>query len=331
LISTDNITEFIFDPSIPFGSRLGKILDYQLQHVSPFRLFAGLTEKEITGRQIDADFSDWSALPYLPIELFRSHRIISGEFEAEMEFHSSGTTGTTTSRHLIAAPSVYHKSLLMGFEDQYGPASDWSIFALLPSYLEQEHSSLVHMTGELMRAGDQSAGGFYKYNYEAMMTGLKQPNNRKKLLIGVSFALWEFAERYQGADLSDVIIMETGGMKGRRREIVRDELHEILQSAFHTDTIHSEYGMTELLSQAYSSGKGIFRCPHWMKVLVRDPYDPFRISPSGKGVLNIIDLANVYSCSCLATNDVGVVYPDGSFEVKGRLDGSALRGCNLLF
>ena len=270
-------------------------------------------------------------IPFLPIRFFKTYPIQTGSFSPETVFESSGTTQTGNSRHYIKDLNVYRKSFLQNWQQQYGPVKDWCIIGLLPSYLEREHSSLVFMADELIRLSGDANSGFYLYEYEklhTLLTRLEQ-EKQKTMLIGVTFALLEFAEKYP-LPLKHTVIMETGGMKGRRREMTRQEVHDLLKKAFGIHTVHSEYGMTELLSQAYSAGEGIYNCPPWMKVLVRNEEDPFEIKEKGSGVLDIIDLSNLYSCSFIATDDVGVVAANGSFTVQGRVDNSDIRGCSLL-
>jgi len=236
-----------------------------------------------------------------------------------------------SSRHLVKDLSLYRESFTRGFELFYGSASEYCIIGLLPSYLERENSSLVLMADDLIRQSGHPQSGFYLNEFDKLAALLRELESReqKTLLIGVSFALLDFAEQYP-IPLKHTIIMETGGMKGRRKELIRQELHAILQQSFSLSAIHSEYGMTELLSQAYSKGEGIYHCPPWMKILLRDDEDPLRVITSGSGVVNVIDLANIHSCSFIATDDAGKVYPDGSFEILGRVDGSDMRGCSLL-
>jgi hypothetical protein len=272
-----------------------------------------------------------NAIPFLPISFFKSHTVSTGSFEPEQVFESSGTTQTTNSKHLVKDINLYRKSFTKAFELFYGPAKYWCIIGLLPGYLERKNSSLVMMVDELIKESDHPDSGFYLYDFERLHNTLQrlELQGTKTLLIGVTFALLDFAEKFP-MKLKHTIVMETGGMKGRRKEITRAEMHEILQRNLGVSSIHSEYGMTELLSQAYSKGDGRYVCPPWMKVLVRDEEDPLMVKNSGSGVLNVIDLANVYSCCFLATEDVGKVYEDGSFEVWGRLDNSDIRGCSLL-
>ena len=271
-------------------------------------------------------------IPFLPISLFKSHTVKTGDWKASLIFRSSGTTGTATSRHFLRDNDWYKEISLRGFKQQYDKVENYCILALLPSYLERKDSSLVFMVNEFIAQSKYSESSFFLKHSDHLSAALEKCKTQKTptLLIGVSFALMDFAEA-QPQDLSHCIIMETGGMKGRRKEIIRSELHDFLCSAFKTDRIHSEYGMTELLSQAYSKGAGIFRASPTMRLLCREMNDPFHILPSGKnGLLNIIDLGNVDTCSFIATDDVGRVYDDGSFEVLGRLDGSDMRGCNLM-
>lgn len=270
-------------------------------------------------------------IPYLPVSFFKTHPVKTSDFIPEAIFESSGTTGTKSSRHEIKRLSLYKRSFTTAFEQFYGPAGDWCIIGLLPAYLERTHSSLVVMVDELIRLSGHSNSGFYLYDHETLYGLLQQLETRgqKTLLIGVTFALLDFAEKY-ALPLRHTVVMETGGMKGRRKEITRPELHEFLTKRLGLPVIHAEYGMTELLSQAYSGGKGLFTCPPWMKVLPRMEDDPLETCERGEGILNIIDLANVYSCSFLATEDIGRVYPDGRFEVSGRVDNSDVRGCSLM-
>lgn len=274
-----------------------------------------------------------SEIPFLPVEFFRNHKIISGDYPVVMIFESSGTTGVTPGKHFITDINLYEESFLNAFRLFYGDPEEFLIAALLPSYVERGNSSLIYMADNLIKKSRQNGSGFYKEDLADLIQTLKQAKkaNKKTLLIGVSFALLDLAELIS-PDLSGVIVMETGGMKGRRNELTRFELHAILKEKFNVPSIHSEYGMTELLSQAYSKGNGIFYCPPWMKVLIRDPRDPLTIySESGKtGGINIIDLANINSCSFIATGDLGRVHEDGGFEVLGRFDSSDIRGCNLL-
>jgi len=271
-------------------------------------------------------------IPFLPIEFFKSHNVVSVDAEADVTFTSSGTTGMITSSHIVTDVSWYVDSFRKAFELFYGDIKSYTVLALLPAYLERAGSSLIYMADDLIKQSDNPDSGFYLYNHQDLYDQLikQQQAGKPTLLIGVTFALLDFVESYT-INFPELIVMETGGMKGRRKEMIREELHDTLCAGFGVDKIHSEYGMTELLSQAYSKGEGIFNCPPWMKIMIRDTNDPFTNLPSGKiGGINIIDLANINSCSFLATQDLGKVEADGSFEVLGRFDHSDIRGCNLL-
>jgi hypothetical protein len=272
-----------------------------------------------------------SAIPFLPVSFFKTESVKTTDFVPEVVFTSSGTTGMVASRHAVKDPGLYKQSFTEGFLRAYGPPREWCIIGLLPSYLERGSSSLVMMVHELIGLSGHPDSGFYLYEHEALFRVLQrlERQGQKTLLIGVSFALLDFAERYT-MRLHHTVIVETGGMKGRRREITRPELHACLCDRFGVDVIHAEYGMTELLSQAWSPGHGLFTCPPWMRVLVRAEDDPLDVRTEGEGIINIIDLANCWSCAFLATEDVGRVLPDGRFEVNGRVDNSDLRGCSLL-
>jgi phenylacetate-coenzyme A ligase PaaK-like adenylate-forming protein len=270
---------------------------------------------------------------FLPVEFFRNHKITTGDLSVEMIFESSGTTGVTTGKHFVNDLRIYEESFLRSFRLFYGEPEQFLIAALLPSYTEREGSSLVYMADHLIKRSQNPHSGFYKDNIERLILTIKRAKEEKQkvLLLGVSFALVDLAENYS-PDLSGVIVMETGGMKGRRKELTRSELHNTLKEKLNLLSIHSEYGMTELLSQAYSKGDGIFYCPPWMKIIIRDPQDPLTLynEPAGTGGINIIDLANINSCSFIATGDLGKVHEDDGFEVLGRFDNSDIRGCNLL-
>lgn len=275
---------------------------------------------------------DVNDIPYLPISFFKTERIVSNPKTPEKIFTSSGTTGSTTSSHYVTDIALYEDSFNQGFTRFYGDASEYVFLALLPSYLERSGSSLIHMANALIKQSKHPESGFYLDNLNELANKLAKidASGKKVILLGVSFALLDLVENYS-FNLKNTIVMETGGMKGRRKEIIRPELHKILCQGFGVAEIHSEYGMTELLSQAYSKGNGIFYCPPWMKVTARDTEDPLTLLNNGKtGGLNIIDLANINSCSFIATQDLGKVYNNGSFEVLGRFDNSDIRGCNLL-
>ena len=271
-------------------------------------------------------------LPFLPIEFFKTHQVLRKGNKPEAIFRSSGTTGSLLSQHSVTRLALYRESFLSGFERFYGPANEYCILAMLPSYRERPDSSLIYMVTELIRRSGHPLSGFAGSSPESLYPILDQleKSQARVLLLGVSFALLDLATRHP-RPLKNTIVMETGGMKGRRKEMVREELHKILCDGFGLQQIHSEYGMTELLSQAYSKGSGIFRCPPWMQVRTRDPEDPLSPVDFGRtGGIDVIDLANQDSCSFLATQDLGRLYADGSFEILGRFDHSDIRGCNLM-
>ena len=272
-------------------------------------------------------------IPFLPVSFFKNHKVLTGTNTTETVFESSGTAGSNTSRHYISDLGIYEESFIEGFRFFYGDPSDYLITALLPSYSQRENSSLIYKMNRLIINSKFSDSGFYNNDPLKLINILKKAkeNGIKGLLLGVSLALLDLAEKY-APNLSDIIIIETGGMKGKRKEIIRKELHNILKAGFNVQNIHSEYGMTELLSQAWSNGDGLFYCPPWMKVFIRDPQDPLTIfGGSGRtGGINIIDLANINSCSFLSVNDLGKLHEDGGFEVLGRFDSSDIRGCNLM-
>ena len=271
-------------------------------------------------------------IPFLPIQFFKSRKVLSSLDEIQETFKSSGTTGSSTSKHLVTNINLYKESYLKGFAHFYGNIEEYTVLALLPNYLERQGSSLVFMVADLIEKSKKAASGFYLDNIQELADKLLElnRNGQKTLLIGVSFALLDLIEMQQ-FNLKNTIIMETGGMKGRRKELVREELHTILQNGFGVTEIHSEYGMTELLSQGYSKGNGVFETPPWMKILTRDTEDALSINASGKnGGINVIDLANYNSCSFIATQDLGKVYENETFEIIGRFDNSDIRGCNLM-
>ncbi len=278
-------------------------------------------------------------IPFLPIEFFKSHTILSTNNPVQETFTSSGTTGIQTSKHLVTDVSLYEQSYQLAFSNFYGNIEDYAILALLPSYLERNGSSLIYMVDDLIKSSNNENSGFYLNNYDELVSKLIELDSAGQniLLIGVTYALLDLIEQ-QKFQLKNTIIMETGGMKGKRKEIIREELHEILCNGFGVKAIHSEYGMTELLSQAYSLGNGIFECPNWMHILIRDTEDALSYVEDGKtGGINVIDLANINSCSFIATQDLGKKYPNnhasrqtGSFEILGRFDNSDIRGCNLM-
>ncbi len=302
-----------------------EIFRFQYENVSLYRNFCNLLNTNVSGVKKIED------IPFLPIQFFKNHKILAEGFSEETIFTSSGTTGSITSKHFVADLKLYEESFLNAFKKQYGNPSDYSILALLPSYLEREGSSLIYMIESLIEKSNNQNSGFYLYEVEALIEKLKflEENNQKTILIGVSYALLDLIEK-KSFQLKNTIVMETGGMKGRRKEMIKEELHEILQNGFGVEKIHSEYGMTELLSQAYSKGDGIFSCPPWMKILTRDTEDALTYTVGKTGGINVIDLTNLYSCAFIATQDLGKTFSNGTFEVLGRFDSSNIRGCNLM-
>jgi phenylacetate-coenzyme A ligase PaaK-like adenylate-forming protein len=323
-INPDRI--FSVSESQDFDQLALEIFDYQVRNCEIYARYVhnlGIDIKKI---------KDLESIPYLPIEFFKSQNINCSKAEADIIFSSSGTTGQIQSRHFVMDIDLYIQSYRTAFKLFYGDISKYTILALLPSYQEREGSSLIYMVNDLIRLSQNPKSGYFLNEQDLLKQTLEQLNTSKTqtILIGVTYALIDFAEN-NAIKFPELIVMETGGMKGKRREILRTELHEVLCAGFGVPKIHSEYGMTELLSQAYSKGSGIFQTPPWMKIRVRDTNDPLTILGNGaSGGLNIIDLANVYSCSFIATQDLGKSYPDGSFEVLGRFDHSDIRGCNLL-
>lgn len=301
---------------------------FRIQHRTNtvYREFCNLMEiKPNRVRQLDQ-------IPFLPIEFFRTRKVVTGQADNPYIFTSSGTTGSLPSKHFVSDIRLYERSFLQTFEYFYGPVNNFCILALLPSYLEREGSSLVYMVQDLIRRSSHPDSGFYLDNRKDLKTVLTRlsDTNTPILLLGVSFALLDFVEAFH-LQLKGAIVMETGGMKGRRKEMIREELHATLKAGFGLDRIHSEYGMTELLSQAYSQGDGLFRTPPWMEIKIRDMGDPLSYLEEGRtGGVNIIDLANLHSCSFVATQDLGKKHLDGTFEILGRFDQADIRGCNLM-
>ncbi len=303
-----------------------EVFKFQFEHNAVYRSFCDLLYKH------PSDVTSLEQIPFLPIEFFKTHTIISTNKPTKATFTSSGTTGSIVSKHHVVDLDVYKQSFRTGFESFYGTIENYTVLALLPSYLEREGSSLVYMANDMILQSKQPESGFYLHDLEALKNTLTslEAKGQKTLLIGVSYALLDLIEAYS-FELKHTIVMETGGMKGQRKELVKSELHALLKQGFGVDTIHSEYGMTELLSQAYSKGGGVFKTPPWMKVLTRDPEDALSIQPIGKsGGINIIDLANINSCAFIATQDLGKIRSDGTFEILGRFDQSDIRGCNLM-
>lgn len=314
-----------------------EVFRYQYEHNTVYRQFCSAV------RRNPMQVGKITEIPFLPIRFFKTHEVITGTFIPETWFESSGTTGMVNSRHQVRSLALYRESFTRAFELHYGDPGEWCVLGLLPAYLERQHSSLVVMVDELIKMTGHPQSGFYLYDYDRLRDTLTDLESRgqRTLLIGVTFALLDFAARFP-MPLRHTTIMETGGMKGRRKEITRAELHEQLGLAFNSPPIHSEYGMTELLSQAYSTDNGIFYPPPWLRVLFRDEDDPFALSstsewqPGGgtrrvkNGVINVIDLANIDSCCFIATDDMGRMHPDGGFEVLGRIDNADIRGCSLM-
>lgn len=303
-----------------------KVFRYQYDNNAVYRDFCIFLKKD------KQNVKSVKEIPFLPIQFFKSHEVLSSIDPIQETFTSSGTTGMVTSRHLVTDLSYYEQSFRMAFSQFYGNIEDYAVLALLPSYLERKGSSLIYMVEDLIQGSNNPDSDFYLHNYDELITKLTTLDNAGQniLLIGVTYALLDLVEK-QSFDLKNTIIMETGGMKGRRKEMIREELHDVLCKGFGVSKIHSEYGMTELLSQAYSLGGGIFECPPWMDILVRDTEDALSYVDYGKtGGINVIDLANINSCSFIATQDLGKKYPNQSFEVLGRFDNSDIRGCNLM-
>jgi hypothetical protein len=308
-----------------FHEKALELFRFQYRENALYRLFADRFEV------MPARVTALHQIPFLPVSFFKTVSVKTGNFEPEIVFESSGTTGQATARHFLRNSDLYRESFVKGFEFFYNDPKGYCILGLLPAYLERKGSSLIYMVDELIRLSGHTQSGFYLYDFEKLhiVLGELEKNKQRTLLIGVSFALLDFAEQYS-MHLSHTLVMETGGMKGRRKELTRVELHEILKTKLGISCIHSEYGMTELLSQAYSAGQGIYKPVPWMKMLVRDEDDPLHLRESGEGLLNIIDLANQDSCAFIATDDVVKLYEDGSFEVLGRIDNSDIRGCSQL-
>ncbi len=323
-MDTDSI--FNIKTNAQFESKVFEIFNFQYKNNTVYREFCNHFKKT------PSNINGVHDIPFLPIDFYKSKKVVSTTEIPQTIFTSSGTTGSIVSKHYVENIELYEKSYIKGFETFYGPIKDFCVLALLPSYLERKGSSLIYMANDFIAQSKHKESGFYLNDLSDLKETLEtlKKGNIKTLLIGVSFALLDFVEEYN-LDLKNVIIMETGGMKGRRKEMIREELHYTLKKGFGVVNIHSEYGMTELLSQAYSKGNGIFNTPPWMKVLVRDPEDPLSYHSTGKtGGINVIDLANIYSCSFIATQDLGKIHQDDSFEILGRFDHSDIRGCNLM-
>ncbi|MDD2386395.1 MAG: acyltransferase [Bacteroidales bacterium] len=298
---------------------------YQYQNNKTYREFCDLLN--INTSNIDHP----TKIPFIPIDFFKTHKLISGLDNAEMILKSSGTSGSEISKHFVTDIKLYEQSFINNFDFFYGNPNKYAILGLLPSYLERTGSSLIYMVSKLCELSKNSMSGFYLNNYDDLNTHIIQleKSHSKYILIGVSYALLDLAEKYS-PKIQNGIVMETGGMKGRRQELTKEELHKILAQSFSTQNIHSEYGMTELLSQAYSKNKGLFRSPPQMRTYIREHNDPLSVKKIGTGAINIIDLANINSCCFIATSDLGIVYKDNKFSISGRLDNADIRGCNLM-
>ncbi len=329
-ITLNNIKQAVFSirGEEDFNVVALKVFRYQAEQNKVYKRFL-----ELIGCKV-AEVEHYSEVPFLPIQFFKSLDVITGNAPVEKVFKSSGTTATGRSRHLVTDWEVYRTSFTRGWEYFYGDIENYVVLALLPNYLEQGESSLVYMVDNLMRLSNDKRSGYCLDSLEntaRLLNDLSQQKDKKVLLIGVSYALLDLIEQFDFELGNNVVIMETGGMKGRRKELTKAELHRVLKKGFGVDAIHSEYGMTELLSQAYSKGNGIFETPPWMRVLVRDVNDPLSFRNKKKsGGINVIDLANVNSCSFIATQDLGKLYEGNKFEILGRFDYSDVRGCNLL-
>lgn len=307
-----------------------KTFRYQYENIEIYRKFVDYLK-------INPDeVNELTKIPFLPIEMFKNHQILDKNVTTDLYFQSSGTTQMNLSKHFIADENIYQESIYKSFEQFIGKPEDFIFLGLLPSYLEKQNSSLIYMVDYLMKKSAKSENGYFLYNHSDLFELLNSLKDKKVILFGVSFALLDFLDfcnsntpAFQHSDT--LTIIETGGMKGRKEEMTKDELLKILQDGFKTDKIYSEYSMTELLSQAYSLGENVYQCPNWMRILVRNAEDPFNYEKEGRtGAVNIIDLANIHSCSFIATQDLGKTLPGGKFQVLGRIDHSDIRGCSLL-
>jgi phenylacetate-coenzyme A ligase PaaK-like adenylate-forming protein len=326
---SEDLRRLIFEikNSADFQETTLKVFKYQYKNNTVYQSFINSLGRDFT--HINTPYK----IPFLPVGLFRNHKIVTGNRTVEKVFESSGTTGMNPGRHFVNDLQLYEESFLQSFSLFYGNPEQFLIAALLPSYTEREGSSLVYMADKLIKRSKHPRSGFYRNNIDELISAISEAkkDGLRVLLLGVSFALLDLAEK-QAPDLSGVIVMETGGMKGRRKEMTRSELHAVLKEKLKVSSVHSEYGMTELLSQAYSKGEETFYCPPWMKIIIRDPQDPLTMYDRSDitGGINIIDLANINSCSFISTGDLGRLHADGGFEVLGRFDNSDIRGCNLL-
>ena len=324
MIETDKIFNISSDKE--FKDLTLKVFKFQFENNLIYRSFCDLLYKH------PSDINAIEDIPFLPIQFFKSHNVLSSKDSIKKTFTSSGTTGSLTSKHHVTDLRIYEESFQKGFQHFYNNIEDYVVLALLPSYLERDGSSLIYMVDDMIKSSKHTESGFYLNNLDELASTLKmlEAKGQQTLLIGVSFALLDLVENYD-FDLQHTIIMETGGMKGRRKEMIRTELHNTLKKGFGVTDIHSEYGMTELMSQAYSKGNGIFKCPPWLKILIRDTEDALSVTTNKtSGGINIIDLANINSCAFIATQDLGKVHDDNTFEVIGRFNNSDIRGCNLM-
>ncbi len=329
LLNEANFISEVFDSNIVHFDELAlQLFQFQYEHNTLYRNYCNHLQRSPVSVKKLAD------IPYLPTTFFKSHEVKTGIYEAEAIYTSSTTSGGTPSKHYVKHESVYETSFLKAFHLFYGSPDQYAILALLPSYLERDGSSLISMANRLIQKSEKPESGFYLNNLKDLQQTIIELQQKQTpiLLLGVTFALLDFAEQFP-MDLSrHVIVMETGGMKGRRKELIRSEVHEILMANLNLTQVHSEYGMTELLSQAYAADSGKYHCPPWMKVVLTDPNDPLTILPDNKtGLINIIDLANIHSCAFIQTSDIGKTYDDGTFEVLGRMDQSDVRGCSLMY
>jgi phenylacetate-coenzyme A ligase PaaK-like adenylate-forming protein len=325
--NADIFTKKIFEPNlINFDDLALQLFSHQFQYNEILQKYTS----ELGAKEA---LNSLDEITFLPVEFFKSHEIKTNNFIPETIFTSSGTTGMIVSKHFVKEISTYQLSYQHAFQLFYGDVKEYCVLALLPSYLERDGSSLVVMVDGLIKQSNHPLSGFYLTDFEKLFDTLIRLKSQKQktILIGVTFALLDFAEQFS-LQFDELIVMETGGMKGRRNEMIREEVHQVLKTSFSLSTIHSEYGMTELLSQAYSKGDGKFICPPWMKIVITDANDPMQILPIGKtGIINVIDLANSHSCAFIKTADVGKLNDDGTFEVMGRIDNSDVRGCSLLY
>jgi len=321
-----SFAEKIFSNDFDFNEMALELFHFQYNHVIIYRQYCDALK--INSAKID----HYTKIPFLPGSFFKSHQVICDEKKIEKIFTSSGTTGQQASQHLVADVTIYEKSFIKCFEEVYGPVHDYCFISLLPSYLEREGSSLVYMCDYMIRQSKHTSSGFYLHDFEKLNNTIQQlkDTDTKTVLLGVTYALLDFSAAFP-QHMQDVIIMETGGMKGKRTEMVRSEVHSNLKNAFHVNAIHSEYGMTEMFSQCYSKGEGKYTTPAHVKILLREVNDPLAIKTNAtRGGVNVIDLANIFSCAFIATQDLGKSHIDGTFEILGRYDDSDVRGCNLM-